>query len=1276
MKSRLAALRTAVQVPHGGQFSTTAGTAGVTFTNNERTVEKCLRIGDAAQHFSPARRTLPVHKFQHTLICCVGQRVIRSGEMAHWSVKLEKLREKGSKAGSETITVGIIGVKAKEAKAYELGMPWNFRAHRFLVRTSTNKSSYAGDHTLWIKTGRDEPSKLVVISNGTTLSRSVNKKVGEGTVVSIDVDLTSPSRAHSVTWTIKPAGRKAVVLKQIDFPQIKPARSYVLVVGLQKCGAQVSLQCGAQTSDAWLASLPATLRSIVADAPGRAAAAELGADGRTARELLLVSTRKELRRTRNFRVAEFVLLEAELHGRLLTDAYVSALRAELTSEAKEAAKRAKSASALRRGKLHGADRTRAVALVGAATKSADELEISGDVTTPAALERLGMGELLGVMTEGGADPERLLLAAAMLDSRPLADLVASRFGATGTTGVLGDGRIARVVGSGSSNPDIAAWFSSLGALLGRYSVKVGRNAGRAVHRSATSLLLFARDERASGPSYKELDRYRWQYQNNPTVVDCKEWCEYEEEDSDRIENTYLEWVRMERGKREQPQSRTIVVRGSNGNKYEIFFSEGEAWRQENTETRCSRPIRRVRVGAADLSGVPDEGGADDGCTPPDEGGDDDDDVVNLKTETEVEEGNVAVALKFMANRDEFEREVSARHRHNINSSIVVGVLGWHTPAGEPFAIAGGEQQQRPEPTEEGSEYPYLVVMRRGGESLHTCLASQRIAGFDVTAVRALLRSLLQQTSALHQCGLVHGDLKPRNVLCSDDINTVKLTLCDLDAAATIGSTRPRGLKVSTAYIAPEFFREYVKDLAGSEDDDAGTTTVAADVWSLGVIAYELLSGRGLFRTDISNDDLVDAQDVMRLCVWCDVSDETLNAVLEHSEDGTTQMRARDFVRRCLRGDAAQRPTLEELIAHPLLCADAADAASGASVLPMRYHVFCSHMQVEASGDVGTLTSLFCHSGLNVWRDMEQDDLTAEGMKRGVEMSDVFVLFLTNSTLSRPFCRMELTWAISFKKPIIIVVETEERFWAWDEQRWRTDCCTRASGGGGTGWTTGWLAAAFQSCPAPIVELISRHCREGKMLPFRRREFEAAALTREVVRRASSDASVSWGSVLPESRALGTAQVDAEYSVQLVYSNLPRATAIAKDLRASLEERTTALRWWEFKLGGEAPTHVLLLLTRGVLEEGSASLAAITKAVELRIPLVPVYLEEERRDGRILESEKSEAWDFSFLHGGDADASDVIATIAAIEALKYRAKEGGSLDYEHHALVLELLRRMR
>lgn len=143
----------------------------------------------------------------------------------------------------------------------------------------------------------------------------------------------------------------------------------------------------------------------------------------------------------------------------------------------------------------------------------------------------------------------------------------------------------------------------------------------------------------------------------------------------------------------------------------------------------------------------------------------------------------------------------------------------------------------------------------------------------------------------------------------------------------------------------------------------------------------------------------------------------------------------------------------------------------------------SHMQVEASGDVGTLFFLFTAMGLNCWRDMNQEDLTEKGMRQGVYDSDLFVLFLTNSMLSRPFCLKEIGWAIEFKKAIVMVAEKEARFWAWDHGRWQHDECFRIVDESGR---TVWRRGALRCAPLPPSASSPRGLPAGLAVLTRRR----------------------------------------------------------------------------------------------------------------------------------------------------------------------------------------------
>jgi serine/threonine protein kinase len=109
----------------------------------------------------------------------------------------------------------------------------------------------------------------------------------------------------------------------------------------------------------------------------------------------------------------------------------------------------------------------------------------------------------------------------------------------------------------------------------------------------------------------------------------------------------------------------------------------------------------------------------------------------------------------------------------------------------------------------------------------------------------LLEVLARAMQAAHEHGVLHRDLKPANILMTED-GTPKIT--DFGLAKQVGEVGPSlsGQVLGTpSYMAPEQARGQVKE-----------TGPAADVYALGAILYECLTGRPPFKAATVADTLM------------------------------------------------------------------------------------------------------------------------------------------------------------------------------------------------------------------------------------------------------------------------------------------------------------------------------------------------------------------------------------------------------------------------------------
>ncbi|CAN1296371.1 Serine/threonine-protein kinase PRP4 homolog, partial [Linum perenne] len=131
------------------------------------------------------------------------------------------------------------------------------------------------------------------------------------------------------------------------------------------------------------------------------------------------------------------------------------------------------------------------------------------------------------------------------------------------------------------------------------------------------------------------------------------------------------------------------------------------------------------------------------------------------------------------------------------------------------------------------------------ESLHMNLREilkkfGRNIGLKLTAIRAYAKQLFIALKHLRNCGVLHCDIKPDNMLVNEAKNVLKL--CDFGNAMFSGKNEITPYLVSRFYRAPEII------LGLSYDHPM-------DIWSVGCCLYELYTGKVLFPGSTNNDML-------------------------------------------------------------------------------------------------------------------------------------------------------------------------------------------------------------------------------------------------------------------------------------------------------------------------------------------------------------------------------------------------------------------------------------
>jgi serine/threonine protein kinase len=179
--------------------------------------------------------------------------------------------------------------------------------------------------------------------------------------------------------------------------------------------------------------------------------------------------------------------------------------------------------------------------------------------------------------------------------------------------------------------------------------------------------------------------------------------------------------------------------------------------------------------------------------------------------------NRPVAIKLLYSALNADPDVRRRFAHEAQSAAALG---------HPNIVAVhdyGEQDGR----------PFIVMERLPGQTL----ADQMARGpLDAARVRAVLIDVLSALTTAHAAGVLHRDLKPANILVSTSGDAVKVADFGIAKSAATAPTATGQIVGTMAYLSPE-------RVAGAP------ASIADDLYAVGVMGYEALTGRRAFPQD-------------------------------------------------------------------------------------------------------------------------------------------------------------------------------------------------------------------------------------------------------------------------------------------------------------------------------------------------------------------------------------------------------------------------------------------
>uniref|UniRef100_A0A673TSA2 Death-associated protein kinase 1 n=1 Tax=Suricata suricatta TaxID=37032 RepID=A0A673TSA2_SURSU len=182
----------------------------------------------------------------------------------------------------------------------------------------------------------------------------------------------------------------------------------------------------------------------------------------------------------------------------------------------------------------------------------------------------------------------------------------------------------------------------------------------------------------------------------------------------------------------------------------------------------------------------------------------------------------------------------------------------------------------------------ILELVAGGELFDFLAEKESLTEEEATE---FLKQILNGVYYLHSLQIAHFDLKPENIMLLDrNVSKPRIKIIDFGLAHKIDF----GNEFKNIFGTPEFVAPEIVNY-----EPLG---LEADMWSIGVITYILLSGASPFLGDTKQETLANVSAV--------------NYEFEEEYFSNTSALAKDFIRRLLVKDPKKRMTIQDSLQHP------------------------------------------------------------------------------------------------------------------------------------------------------------------------------------------------------------------------------------------------------------------------------------------------------------------------------------------------------------------------